>query len=82
MIVTNQRDKTMQATITNGGWIVSRNKFGQYSYSNVGKAMMGTISQTRDYGIVLSVTCLVTGKNRKMWNLASVEEAKETYENF
>jgi hypothetical protein len=43
---------------------------------------MGSVSQTRDFGFVLAITCLVTGKVRKMWNLASVEEAKETYENF
>jgi hypothetical protein len=72
----------MQATITNSGWVVSRNKFGQYSYSKVDAKRMGSVSQTRDFGFVLVITCLVTGKVRKMWNLASVEEAKETYENF
>jgi len=72
----------MQATITNSGWIVSRNKFGQYSYSKVDAKRMCSVSQTRDHGFVLAITCLVTGKVRKMWNLASVEEAKETYENF
>lgn len=72
----------MQATITNSGWIVSRNKFGQYSFTKVGKSQMGQISQTRDYGYVLAITSLTTGKTRKVWNLASVEDAKKIYNDF
>jgi hypothetical protein len=71
----------MQATITNSGWIVSRNKFGQYSYSKVDAKRMGSVSQTRDYGFVLAITCLVTGKVRKVWNLATLEDAKNIYQN-
>jgi hypothetical protein len=71
----------MQATITNSGWIVSRNKFGQYSYSKVDAKRMCSVSQTRDYGFVLAITCLVTGKVRKVWNLATLEDAKNIYQN-
>jgi len=71
----------MQATITNSGWIVSRSKFGQYSYSKVDAKRMGSVSQTRDYGFVLAITCLVTGKVRKVWNLATLEDAKNIYQN-
>ena len=71
----------MQATITNSGWVVSRNKFGQYSYSKVDAKRMGSVSQTRDYGFVLAITCLVTGKVRKVWNLATLEDAKNIYQN-
>jgi|694.fasta_scaffold30775_11 hypothetical protein len=71
----------MQATITNSGWIVSRNKFGQYSYSKVDAKRMGSVSQTRDFGFVLAITCLVTGKVRKVWNLATLEDAKNIYQN-
>jgi hypothetical protein len=71
----------MQATITNSGWIVSRNKFGQYSHSKVDAKRMGSVSQTRDYGFVLAITCLVTGKVRKVWNLATLEDAKNIYQN-
>ena len=72
----------MQATITNSGWIVSRNKFGQYSFTKVDKSQMGQISQTRDHGYVLAIASLVTGKTRNVWNLASVEDAKKIYKNF
>jgi hypothetical protein len=71
----------MQATITNSGWIVSRNKFGQYSYSKVDAKRMGSVSQTRDYGFVLAITSLVTGQTRKVWNLATLEDAKNIYQN-
>jgi hypothetical protein len=71
----------MQATITNSGWIVSRNKFGQYSYSKVDAKRMCSVSQTRDFGFVLAITCLVTGKVRKVWNLATLEDAKNIYQN-
>ena len=71
----------MQATITNSGWVVSRNKFGQYSYSKVDAKRMGSVSQTRDFGFVLAITCLVTGKVRKVWNLATLEDAKNIYQN-
>jgi hypothetical protein len=71
----------MQATITNSGWIVSRNKFGQYSYSKVDAKRMGSVSQTRDYGFVLTVTSLVTGKTYKVWKIATLEDAKNIYQN-
>jgi hypothetical protein len=71
----------MQATITNSGWIVSRNKFGQYSYTKVDAKRMGSVSQTRDYGFVLAITSLVTGQTRKVWNLATLEDAKNIYQN-
>jgi hypothetical protein len=71
----------MQATITNSGWIVSRNKFGQYSYSKVDAKRMGSVSETRDYGFVLTVTSLVTGKTYKVWKIATLEDAKNIYQN-
>jgi hypothetical protein len=71
----------MQATITNSGWIVSRNKFGQYSYTKVDAKRMGSVSQTRDYGFVLTVTSLVTGKTYKVWKIATLEDAKNIYQN-
>jgi hypothetical protein len=71
----------MQATITNSGWIISRNKFGQYSYTKVDAKRMGSVSQTRDYGFVLTVTSLVTGKTYKVWKIATLEDAKNIYQN-
>lgn len=71
----------MTPIITNSSWIVSRNKFGQYSFTKVDKSQMGQISQTRDFGYVLAITSLTTGKTRKVWNLASVEDAKNIYQN-
>jgi hypothetical protein len=71
----------MQATITNSGWIVSRNKFGQYSYTKVDAKRMGSVSETRDYGFVLTVTSLVTGKTYKVWKIATLEDAKNIYQN-
>jgi hypothetical protein len=71
----------MQATITNSGWIISRNKFGQYSYTKVDTKRMGSVSETRDYGFVLTVTSLVTGKTYKVWKIATLEDAKNIYQN-
>ena len=67
--------------VTSNGWVMIRNDFGKFTYAKVDNDRMCSISQTRDYGYVLVITCFLTGKVRKVWNLASVEDAQNIYEN-
>ena len=62
------------------GWIVTRNDDKTYTYSKVDKRMMCTIVDAKQYGYLLTITIFKTNYVRKIYNLCSVDKAKDLYD--
>lgn len=71
----------MNVPSNNGGWSVSR-KFNNLTFGKVTEKNILTISETRNFGFLLTVTNLESSQVRKFWNCETLESAQKIAERF
>ena len=71
----------MNVAPKNGGWSVSR-KFNNLTFGKVTEKNILTISETRNFGFLLTVTKLESSQVRKFWNCETLESAQKIAERF
>ena len=71
----------MNVASNNGGWSVSR-KFNNLTFGKVTEKNILTISETRNFGFLLTVTNLESSQVRKFWNCETLESAQRIAERF
>ena len=71
----------MNVPSNNGGWSVSR-KFNNLTFGKVTEKNILTISETRNFGFLLTVTNLESSQVRKFWNCETLESAQRIAERF
>ena len=71
----------MNVPSNNGGWSVSR-KFNNLTFGKVTEKNILTISETRNFVFLLTVTNLESSQVRKFWNCETLESAQRIAERF